>query len=374
MKKILQQAIAFTGAAVFASCNPEFPQHCNCDSSNPTIRVFATGLNNPRGLTFGPDHNLYVAEAGIGGTDSTVGQCTQVSAPVGPYIGSTTGGRISRIDHSGTRHTVTDNLPTSKGNELAGGDIQGVSAVAFHNNTLYALLAGAGCSHGVATIPNGVVRIHNNGTWNMVADMSSWLVANPVANPPADFEPDGVAYSMVNAGGSLYVLEPNHGDFLRVHNGIINRVADISASQGHIVPTALAAHDGNFYVGNLNTFPIVDNSSNIYKISPAGDIEIYATGFTTVLGLAFDHMGRLYVLENTTGNPFPTPGTGRVVRLNADGSHTVVVSGLSVPTGMVFGPNEKLYISNNGFGPTAIGGGEILEVDICVCDDSQNKY
>lgn len=38
-------------------------------SSNVT--VYATGLNNPRGLTFGPDRYLYVAEGGAGGSTST---------------------------------------------------------------------------------------------------------------------------------------------------------------------------------------------------------------------------------------------------------------------------------------------------------------
>ena len=356
-----------TVSTLVISCKKNAPPFCNCDPNNiiVTQTVFAQGLNNPRGLKFGPDGDLYVAEGGIGGSNSSQGLCTQVPE-VGPYTGSPNGSRILKIGKNGDIITVADNLPSSETTPASGTLISGVGDIAFVGNTVYGVLAGAGCSHGVPSIPNGVIKVNHDKTWSMIADLSEFQMNNPVKNPnPGDFEPDGTWYSMQNVDGNLYALEPNHGELDKITTGgQISRVIDISAFEGHIVPTAMIFHDGNFYVGNLDVFPIVPGSASVYKITPQGKISVFATGFSTILGVAFDEIGGLYVLENTTGNPFPTPGTGDIIRVDPDGSRLTIVSGLNLPTAMIFGPDEKLYVSNWGFGPPAVGGGQVLQLDL----------
>ncbi|WP_210515781.1 ScyD/ScyE family protein [Hymenobacter terricola] len=373
---LLLRNSTFALGLLLAGCTKDLPNDTipqpaagNQDDTNSRqgrVTVFARGLNNPRGLKFGPNGYLYVAEGGVGGTHlSTLDGCQQVPIPVGPYKGSPTGGRISKINPAGVRTTVTDQLPSSQANEIIGGDVEGVGDVAFVGNTLYAVLAGAGCSHGVPSMPNALVRVGNGGHVTMVANISAYLQAHPVAHPEVDdFEPDGTPYSLINRQGILYVVEPNHGELMKITtSGTITRVADISASQGHIVPTALVAgNGGSFIVGNLNPFPIVVGSSSLYKINRNGRVSILHTGFTTILGLAYDSSDRLYVLENTVGAPGPTPGLGRVVRVEPSGRQEVVATGLNLPTAMTMGPDGNLYVSNNGFGPTSIGGGEIVKI------------
>jgi hypothetical protein len=332
-------------------------------SPTPTITTYATGFNNPRGLKFGPDGMLYVAEGGVGGTGSTEGECTQVIPPIGPYTGSPTGSRISRVEN-GVRVTFNDKFASSQTSALTGNLVSGVADIAWVGGTMYAVTAGGGCSHGVLGHPNGVYRVNGNNTPTLVADLSAFYQSHPVANPEEDdFEPDGTAYSMIASGGSLYVVEPNHGELDRVStSGSISRVADISATQGHIVPTAIAQR-GGFYIGNLNTFPIVPGSSKILRVTLGGQVQTVATGLTTVVGVAFDSRARMYVLENTVTAGEPAGGEGEIVRFTGTRRETLV-TGLTLPTAMTFGPDGALYVSNVGFGPPPIGLGEVLRIRI----------
>ena|SRR5580658_2390782 len=336
--------------------------------------VVATQLEAPRGLRFGPDGDLYVAEAGTGGTTSTDGQCPQVVAPVGPYTGGLTG-RISKFDKSWTRTTVASGFASTVD---AMGDLLGAQDVQFMNGTMYALISGGGCSHGNPTLPNGVVQVNtSNGTWRYVGDISAFMHASPVQYPNAsDFEPDGTSYSMTSVNNALHVVEPNSGELLRVDqfSGLISREIDFSASQGHIVPTSVVYKNGNYLVGNLNLFPIEPHTSQVLTVSnsPAGTgtgvpglnvpgpyyVVAAKAGFATVVGLAIGPTnGQLYVLQLAPDTPsqYPQPGFGKVTRINTDGSLTDVVTGLSFPTAITFGPDGKLYISNFGAAPAGMG-------------------
>jgi sugar lactone lactonase YvrE len=72
--------------------------------------------------------------------------------------------------------------------------------------------------------------------------------------------------------------------------------------------------------------------------------------------------GRLYALEFSPAAGYPTPGVGKVVRIDWDGTIEDVATGLTVPTGMTFGPDGDLYVSDFGAAPP--GAGQIVRISV----------
>ena len=352
----------------------------------PTPFILASGLEGPRGLRFGPDGYLYVAEAGTGGSNSTKGQCPQVpGAPGGP--GPDTGGltaRISKISPGGKVTTVASGFPSVSIGPMGANGTIGVADVVFLDGNLYALIGGGGCSHGnpLPKDSTGIAKVDlKSGNWHLIADIGAWLKTHPSKfESMDDFEPDGTLYSVIAHDGRMLTVEPNHGQVISVTtSGKIEQFIDISAAEGHIVPTSIAARDGSFFVGNLNLFPIDPQWARILTISrpdrddfedvppglqsePGYRIVSSKAGFTTVVAVDFGPDGLLYALELSDGPGGPTPGLGKVVRVLHSGAIEDVVTNLSVPAGMTFGPDHKLYVSNWGAGPAGMG--QVLRFDI----------
>jgi len=292
-------------------------------------------------------------------------------------MGNDSNSRISRIDWQGTRTTFLNYLPSTVTSAAAGSGVTGMADVTFVGNTLYGLSSGGGCSHGVSDIPNGIIKSTGTGTWKLIADYSQFLISHPPANLSTDYTADGNPWSMVKVGNDLYIAEPNQQVIDRISyiTGEIQRMIDLSKTYPSLThwigPTSIIYHNGCLYFGTLTSFPLVQGAATVYKLSLDGHLSLFATGFTAIMGIAFDNQNRLYVLENTVGAPGPSPNLGDIVRLDPSGKRHVLISGLNLPTAITFGPDGRLYISGSGIG--APGTGQILQLSFkCEAVGSDN--
>jgi hypothetical protein len=264
------------------------------------------------------------------------------------------------------RSTVVDQLPSAR---LAVGYVVSVADVRFLDGSLYALIAGGGPERGNPDWTNGLIRIDGRSVTRL-NDYHAHVEANPVGRPdPRDNAPGGMPFSMVAIANGFYMVDGNQSSVVKMDlAGTITRVSDISVRLGQIVPTgSVLTPDQRLLVSSMAQVPHVDRFAHVFEVMTGGDVRIEHAGLTAAIWLAFDRHGSLYVLEFATGNlqrpPFLLPGTGRVVRIGRSGRAQTVVTGLTFPTAMAFGPDGMLYISNKGANQPP-GSGEIVRVRV----------
>ncbi len=345
------------------------------DGKNPRASVgvttYATGLTSPRGLAFGPDGDLYVAEAGTGGSLVPLGtaDCPTNINIYSPYTAGYSG-RVLRLRPDGSKQTVADRLPSMT--DAYGGNY-GPTDLAFVDGTLYVLIEMGGCSHGLPGSDAQILRINPDGSTTQVANLSAWLAANPPhfikdTNPATtDLEPGGVFHSMINHKNELYVIETNRGMLVKVNpaTGAITLSYDMSRDNAEHNPIVMTQHRGRFYVG---TFGEDGGPSElaVFKERFAG----YTLPFKSlnpIVGLAWRRES-LYAVEIFPHNDAWTPDNASLVSFNpATGEREVLAEKFaSLPNGLVLGPDGALYTSNVTLSG-APGDGSVLRIDLSRC-------
>lgn len=321
--------------------------------------LLTTGLLNPRGIKVGPDGMLYVAEAGSGGT-------TTVTTPdMGAVMVGNTG-RISKINPTtGERTTVLDGLPSAG---AGGGDPEadGTADVAFLDNTLYYLTTGN------ETIfpghPAGIYKLQVDGTTKLFANLGAFTKANPVETvkngSQADVDESGNPYAMIVRDRSFYVVDGNQNQVLAVtETGAVSRLVDFGI---HIVTTGIASQaSGPLFVATLGEGPFLPEDGRVYQVGfPTGTLTQIASGVSSLTGLAFGPGGKLYAQsfgdtsDDPNGPPW-IPGTGRILKVNGDGTFSTITSGFSLGTTFTF-IGDTAYVLNDSV--NAFGTGEIWKV------------
>jgi glucose/arabinose dehydrogenase len=330
-----------------------------------SVSVVASGIDNPRSLALGRDGTIYVASAGKAGTQcSGEGERQQCAG--------FTGGVVAVKD--GAKRVVASGLASIGGRD-------GTFAVGLHGVTV-----GAGGSvfavetsatpEQVRAMPAplraqaGRVFDVTGGELRPFADVSAFEWANNADRVRNDRNSN--PYALLAAGDRTLVVDAGANSVLEVRDGRVSLLAVIPKNgRAQAVPTSIAAGpDGAYYVGELAEAAGA-GKARVWRIPAAGGTPtVHATGFTAISGLAFGPDGSLFVTEFVR-NPRDRRMRGDVVRVAPDGTRTRLgVGRLVAPTGAVVSPSGNVYVSNNSVlpartpksGPFGGAGGQVVRI------------
>ncbi len=292
--------------------------------------LLASGLMGSVGGTIGPDRALYVPQGAIG--------------------------EVTRIDVStGDMSTFAHDLPT------AIAPIGGPIDVAFIGRTAYVLVTLVGDPLLGGSDKDGIYRVNSDGSGELVADLGQFNQDNPPPRGSVEQPPPAGKFNYYLVNGVQYALQRAGLGFL-VSDGHLNRVLRVTRRRisvlrafGDVVPTGMAIAAGRLYLAE--TGPIVGDQEigGIVSFHQYGyhGVDSVASNVSMAVDVEFGPRGQLYALSQGVfggGDPGApaAPNTGQLLKVNDDGSTTVLADKLNLPTSLHFLGSTALIVSLAG--------------------------
>ncbi len=371
--------------------------HQDPASGTWTSSVAASGLNNPTGMSFGPDGNLYVLEAGTGSPAGTPGADT---APVVPFIPGLVSerpgftGSITRVDldgggvPTGTQETVLTGLasfrefnPTTGQDRVVSIGQNGMTIAP--DGTVY-LAAGGGLAPetAVATAPysdelQGVLKVTG-----LFGPDPSQATVTPEFNTLTEADtqsPDGAITLFntesnangitVGADGKVYVVDAARNDVYGLTNNAstLDSVTVLQKQPPILTPPQYAgaiAYGGDptaQYQAEISSYTTKDanNTPNVPGNLPASVVsQAQAAAAAAGAGGLFGPGGNTSSSGSSTSSP---SGTDPTTGATSDGSSSVAPHGEDTQGSGVTGATSTSTSSgSSGPGGSASSGPSVL--------------
>jgi glucose/arabinose dehydrogenase len=300
--------------------------------------VVVSGLDNPRGMNFGPDGSLFIAEAGRGGPRCVARSCSGATGA----IAKLTNGRLTRFFKGLVSVGGRDGVGVTGPHDV------GVATV---SGRVYTVIGGGEAPRGTAARLRQqlgkMLRVNAlaPGSIEVLAGLTEIELAQNPDKRAKQSNPSGVAI----IGNDRFVADAAGNDLLIEHDGNVSvgAVFPRAAPGADSVPTAVrVGPDGALYVGEFTGDRAPNGQAKVWRVVPGQPPEIFARGFTRITGLAFGPDGSLYVSE--FGRSLRSQkATGDVVRQFPDGRREVIGKDkLTFPGGVAVRSDGVVFVSN----------------------------